>query len=187
MIVTRKIDKSLTEVSDRSCPDNLKKDGPSQEVAFWWTELVSFWELKLVRKDLSKCVAGDISTRNRSSSESSHFHYSCSIKLTFASAVTPATLKPPAGGPSAESNIRKPRLKRSPARSHTMSTRKFSVSVGASLSTSIFGSGSSSTLAFVILVPVPPQSLDLGFHPLQLPVQSVPRTPRIRIRRTNRG
>jgi hypothetical protein len=61
---------SLTEVSDRSCPDNLKKGGPGKEAAFWWTELVSFWEFKLVRKDLSKRVAGDLS---RSSSKFSYF------------------------------------------------------------------------------------------------------------------
>ena len=62
--------KSLEQVPERSSPDNLKKDGPGQEWAFWWTELLSFWEFKLVRKDLSKRVAGDVLTRDRSLSKS---------------------------------------------------------------------------------------------------------------------
>jgi hypothetical protein len=62
--------KGLEQVPERPSLDNLKKGGPGQEWAFWWTELLSFWEFKLVRKDLSKRVAGDVSTRDRSSSKS---------------------------------------------------------------------------------------------------------------------
>jgi len=65
--------RGLKEVSERSSPDNLRKRGPGQEAAFWWAELLLFWEFKLVCKDLSKHVAGDVSIRDRSSSKSSHF------------------------------------------------------------------------------------------------------------------
>jgi hypothetical protein len=77
------------------------------------------------------------------------FFITITIKLTFASAVTPAMLKFPPGCPSAESKTHKPKLQRSQTCSHAMSTRKVSASVGAShtISTTASGSGFSSTPA----------------------------------------
>jgi hypothetical protein len=44
--------KSL-EVPERSSVDNLMNDGPNQ-VPFWWTELLFFFEFKVIRKDLTR-------------------------------------------------------------------------------------------------------------------------------------
>src|SRR5882762_11037644 len=57
------------EVLERSSVDNLMKDGPVG-ACFWWTELLLFFEFKLVYKQLIVGLVRDAVTRNRSSSTS---------------------------------------------------------------------------------------------------------------------
>ena len=59
------------EVSERSSVDYLMKDG-SDGAFFWWTELLLFFEFKLVRKQLLKDLVRDAVTRDHSSSTSYH-------------------------------------------------------------------------------------------------------------------
>ena len=59
------------ESLERSSVDNLMKDGPDG-ACFWWTELLLFFEFKLVRKQLLKDLVRDAVTRDRSSSTSYH-------------------------------------------------------------------------------------------------------------------
>jgi hypothetical protein len=59
------------EVSERSSVDNLMKDGPDG-ACFWWTELLLFFEFKLILKQLSEDLGPDAVTRDRSSSTSYH-------------------------------------------------------------------------------------------------------------------
>ena len=60
------------EVSERSSVDNLMKDGPSSAY-FWWTELLLFFEFKLIYKQLLEGLVWDAVTRDRSSSTSYHW------------------------------------------------------------------------------------------------------------------
>jgi hypothetical protein len=59
------------EVSERSSVDYLMKDG-LDGAFFWWTELLLFFEFKLVRKQLLENLVRDAVTRDRSSSTSYH-------------------------------------------------------------------------------------------------------------------
>jgi hypothetical protein len=59
------------EVSERSSVDNLMKDGPDG-ACFWWTELLLFFEFKLIYKQLLDDLVRDAVTRDRSSSTSYH-------------------------------------------------------------------------------------------------------------------
>jgi hypothetical protein len=56
------------KVLNRLSVDNLMKGGP-EEMAFCWTELLSFWEFKLERRDLLKPVHQDKRTRDHSFSK----------------------------------------------------------------------------------------------------------------------
>lgn len=57
------------EVPERSSVDNLMKEGPDG-ACFWWTELLLFFEFKLIRKQLLEGLVRD--ARDRSSSKSYH-------------------------------------------------------------------------------------------------------------------
>lgn len=59
------------EVLERSSVDNLMKDGP-EGACFWWTELLLFFEFKLVYKQLLEDPVQDAVTRDRSSSTFYH-------------------------------------------------------------------------------------------------------------------
>src|ERR1700678_2364452 len=59
------------QVLDRSSVDNLMKDGPAG-ACFSWTELLLFFEFKLVYNQLSEGLVRDAVTRDRSSSTSYH-------------------------------------------------------------------------------------------------------------------
>jgi hypothetical protein len=55
------------EVSERSSVDNLMEDGPDG-ACFWWTELLLFFEFKIIRKKLLEGLVQAALTRDRSSS-----------------------------------------------------------------------------------------------------------------------
>ena len=60
------------EVSERSSVDNLMKDAPDG-ACFWWTELLLFFEFKLIYKQLLEDLVRNAVTRDRSSSTSYHW------------------------------------------------------------------------------------------------------------------
>ncbi len=68
------------EVSERSSVDNLMKDGPDK-ACFWWTEVLLFFEFKLIRKQLLEGLVQAALTRDRSSSTSSHCFFRPSIVI----------------------------------------------------------------------------------------------------------
>ena len=57
------------EVLERLSVDNLMKDGPNG-ACFWWTEILVFFEFKLIYKELLYDRVRDAVTRDRSSSTS---------------------------------------------------------------------------------------------------------------------
>ena len=59
------------QIAERSSVDNLMKEGPNEQ-PFWWTELLSFLELKLDHHDRSELVGCDVWTRDRSLSKFYH-------------------------------------------------------------------------------------------------------------------
>jgi hypothetical protein len=62
------------EVLERSSVDNLMKDGPAG-ACFLWTELLLFFEFKLVYNQLLEGLVQDAVTRDRSSSTSYHWSF----------------------------------------------------------------------------------------------------------------
>ena len=58
-------------MSERSSIDNLMKDGPDG-ACFWWTEVLSFFEFKLIQKKLLEGLVQAALMRDRSSRMSSH-------------------------------------------------------------------------------------------------------------------
>jgi hypothetical protein len=74
------------EVSERSSVDNLMKNGPDG-ACFWWTELLLYFEFKLIRKQLLEDLVQDTVTRDHSSSTSYHRFFDPSIGLNFSSSI----------------------------------------------------------------------------------------------------
>ena len=60
------------QLSERSSVDNLMNDGPNG-ACFWWTELLLFFEFKLIYKQLSEHLVRDAETTDRRSSTSYHW------------------------------------------------------------------------------------------------------------------
>jgi hypothetical protein len=58
-------------VLEGSSVNNLMKDGPDG-ACFWWTEVLLFFEFKLIQKKLLECLVQAALTRDHSLSTSSH-------------------------------------------------------------------------------------------------------------------